>query len=237
MSLHILALIVCEWNSGAMVFVQLHTKQKLRYCFNVDFAQTQSSKCKVAEGRRTAAYLVRCFCVGSGVKQFFDNQDVALFHRVKQRCLSFLSGNKSHIRLNSLLSNSYHGSRTFNRSWYFTTLKKKHANDGVSSRRMLSISSSIHCPITQTLSKQPLIRNICLVAQRHDTLTRQVWVQGKCLITILEDAAVKKFSKATKTSSVYVPCSLPFNRDSKYFCNQLQLYQQTNLKKKSGLIR
>ena len=119
----------------------------------------------------------------------------------------------------SLLSNSYHGSRTFNPSWYFTTLKKKHANDGVSSRGMLSISSSIHCPITQTLSKQPLIRNICLVAQRHDTLTRQVWVQGKCLITILEDAAVKKFSKATKTSSVYVPCSLPFNRDPKYFCN------------------
>lgn len=54
---------------------------------------------KVAE---LHAYLVRCFCVGSGVKQFFDNQDVALFHRVKQRCLSFLSGNKSHIRLHFL---------------------------------------------------------------------------------------------------------------------------------------
>ena len=48
---------------------------------------------KVAE---LHAYLVRCFCVGSGVKQFFDNQDVALFHRVKQRCLSFLGGNKSY---------------------------------------------------------------------------------------------------------------------------------------------
>ena len=47
---------------------------------------------------------------------------------------------------------------------------------------MLSISSSTHCPITQTLSKQLLIRNICLVAQRHDTLTRQVLVEGKCLI-------------------------------------------------------
>ena len=35
---------------------------------------------KVAE---LHAYLVRCFCVGSGVKQFFDNQDVALFHSVK----------------------------------------------------------------------------------------------------------------------------------------------------------
>ena len=51
---------------------------------------------KVAE---LHAYLVRCFCVGSGVKQFFDNQDVALFHRVKQRCLSFLSGNKTHFSL------------------------------------------------------------------------------------------------------------------------------------------
>lgn len=54
---------------------------------------------KVAE---LHTYLVRCFCVGSGVKQFFDNQDVALFHRVKQRCLSFLSGNKSHMRLHFL---------------------------------------------------------------------------------------------------------------------------------------